>query len=326
VGAATNSVTNPTSLSSQVNMHFAGETKIMADMTDKLRIWAHWQLAHEQFHQMKILCFQEFDLVDWEMVYLKLQEVPKLFQLWTCKQVMGIASTIKWDKTVVRNCPSCMQAQDTCAHVLFCCHEGRVDTLKHTIDLMEVWLEEAEIKLDLLHCIAEYAHGWGECSMTDICKGLGPHFMQKARDQDAVGWRQFMESIVCKRMRAIQYNHQHWVRTRTSPTWWVQGLILELLEATHGQWIYRNIEIHDAVAGTQATLKKEVIQQEIKEQMELGEAGLLKDDHWMMEVNLGDIETTLGEQEEYWLVAIKAAQVAAMLVRQQTQTMQGHNN
>ena len=36
----------------------------------------------------------------------------------------------------------------------------------------------------------------------------------------------------------------------------------------------------------------------------MGTGGLLDEDLWMMEVNLGDTETTSGEQEEYWLVAI----------------------
>ncbi len=67
--------------------------------------------------------------------------------------------------------------------------------------------------------------------------------------------------------------------------------------------------------GTQATLGKKAIQPEIEEQMELGAVGLLEEDQWMMEVNLGDMETTLGEQEEYWLVAITAARVAAMLAK-----------
>jgi hypothetical protein len=66
----------------------------------------------------------------------------------------------------------------------------------------------------------------------------------------------------------------------------------------------------------QATLWKEAIQWEIEGQMELRTAGLLKDDHWMLEVNLGDMESTTGEQEEYWLVAIKAAREVALLTRQ----------
>ena len=67
---------------------------------------------------MKILFAQECDLVDWEMIYLKLEEVPKLFQLWAYKQVMGIAGTMmEWDKTVVRKCPSCLQEHNTCTHI-----------------------------------------------------------------------------------------------------------------------------------------------------------------------------------------------------------------
>jgi hypothetical protein len=56
--------------------------------------------------------------------------------------------------------------------------------------------------------------------------------------------------------------------------------------------------------------------------MELGEAGLLEEDHWMMEVNLGDMENTSGEQEEYWLLTIKAMRVAATLTGQQGQSAQ----
>ena len=50
--------------------------------------------------------------------------------------------------------------------------------------------------------------------------------------------------------------------------------------------------------------------------MELEKAGLLEEDHWMMEVNLEDMESMTGEQEEYWLAAIKVAWLASKLTRQ----------
>ncbi len=140
-----------------------------------------------------------------------------------------------------------------------------------------------------------------------------------AREQDAIGWRRFMEGMISTRMREIQRYFHISEGTRTSPERWAQGLIMKLLEATHGQWLYCNVQIHDAVSGTQAIIRKEAIQKEIEEQMELGEAGLLEEDNWMLEVNLGDLESTSGEQEQYWLVAIKAAREAAMLTRQNEQ-------
>ena len=83
-----------------------------------------------------------------------------------------------------------------------------------------------------------------------------------------------------------------------------------------------SMQIHDSVAGTQVTCRKEEIRHEIEEQMDMCINGLLDEDLWMMEVNLGDLETTLGEQEEYWLVAIRAAREAAMLTRQRAQRTQ----
>ena len=30
---------------------------------------------------------------------------------------------------------------------------------------------------------------------------------------------------------------------------WAKGLAIKLLEATHGQWLYRNMLVHDTVSG-----------------------------------------------------------------------------
>jgi hypothetical protein len=129
-----------------------------------------------------------------------------------------------------------------------------------------------------------------------------------------------MEGMISIWMREIQHQYHISEGTHTSPERWAQGLVLKLLEVTHGQWLYHNVQIHYVVSGTQATIRKEAIQKEIEEQMELGGADLLEEDSWMLEVNLGDLESTSGEQEQYWLVAIKAAREAAMLTRLNEQT------
>jgi hypothetical protein len=75
-----------------------------------------------------------------------------------------------------------------------------------------------------------------------------------AKEQDAIGWRRFMEGMIWRSMRKIQYDFHYWEITKMNLTQWAQGQILKLLKATHGQWIYCNIQIHDAVTGTQITL------------------------------------------------------------------------
>jgi hypothetical protein len=64
---------------------FVGTTKITADMGDYIWFRAHKKLAKDNFYHLNILYNQEFDYVDWKMMYEKLRNVPKLFQLWACK-------------------------------------------------------------------------------------------------------------------------------------------------------------------------------------------------------------------------------------------------
>jgi hypothetical protein len=85
---------------------------------------------------------------------------------------------------------------------------------------MEEWLEEAKTEPELLDCIAEFAQGKGGRTMTDICAGLAPRFDQMAKEQDAIGWRRFMEGMISRRMREIQFNYHHQEGTRTSPEKW----------------------------------------------------------------------------------------------------------
>ena len=50
---------------------FLGKNKLTSDNGDRLRFWAHKQVAKDSFYDSKIM-FEEFDLVDWEMVYIAL--------------------------------------------------------------------------------------------------------------------------------------------------------------------------------------------------------------------------------------------------------------
>jgi hypothetical protein len=204
----------------------AGSDKITADMGHHVRLLAHRTLARTSFHQLKILEPTAFDKVDWEMVHLTLHDVPRMFQQWACKHVMGIAGTMEWDKSVFRKCPSCMQQWDTCTHVLFC--EHAVATLHHTVDLLESWLEEAGTEPNLLDCIAEYAYSRGGRTMVEICNELGEPFQRMAWNQDEIGWRRFMEGMICTKMCHIQNEYHSREGMSTTSERWAKGVIFKL--------------------------------------------------------------------------------------------------
>ncbi len=116
-----------------------------------------------------------------------------------------------------------------------------------------------------------------------------------------------MEGMVPKEMREIQEMFEAVEGTTISMTNWATGVIIKLLEVVHGQWLYRCIQIHDKTWGTLATAKKEELQREIEEQMEQGWSDLLEEDQYLAEVNLEDLEQSLGERQRYWLLSIHAA-------------------
>ncbi len=47
--------------------------------------------------------------------------------------------------------------------------------------------------------------------------------------------------------------------------------------------------------------------------MDLGTDGLLEEDQFLMEINLGNMEEDAGEWHEYWLLAIQTARQAKVL-------------
>ena len=85
---------------------------------------------------------------------------------------------------------------------------------------------------------------------------------------------------------------------------WAKGLAIKLLEATHGQWLYRNMLVHDTVSGLKVAERKEELQREIEDHIELGGAGLDKQHRYLLEIKLEVLETSTGEDQYYWLIAI----------------------
>ena len=128
-----------------------------------------------------------------------------------------------------------------------------------------------------------------------------------ADSQDLIGWRRFMEGMISKEMVEIQRQFCEIVETKMTAERWAQGLITKLPEITHGQWLYRNVHVHDKVTGTLVTKRKEELKEAILDQLYIGEEGRAEEDKYLLEINLEELETTSGVKQHYWLLAIRAA-------------------
>jgi hypothetical protein len=300
---------------------WAGNDKITSDNADRLRFYAHRQIARVEFHNAKILLRHQFDKIDWEIVHRALTHVPKMFQIFACKQVFDIAGTNYWlalfDKTNDTSplCPSCFQTTETASHILQCDHSGRVEVLIGTIKLLDKWMKNNNTDPKLRECIYHFAMGRGNRTMLDVARSLGydVRYQQMAQAQDEIGWRRFMEGMIVIEIRQLQQDYAVDNGLFKTSKWWAEEVIIKLLEIVHGQWLYRNIQVHDKATGLKATLHKEEIQNQIETQQAMGFEGFLEEDAFLGECNLGDLESTSGRNDMYWLLAIKAAREAKRL-------------
>jgi hypothetical protein len=73
--------------------------------------------------------------------------------------------------------------------------------------------------------------------MEDICIDIryDEQYKTMARAQDTIGWRRFMEEMVCTEMWQIQQSHSSIAGQRNDTECWGKELIIRLMEVTHGQ-------------------------------------------------------------------------------------------
>jgi hypothetical protein len=77
--------------------------------------------------------------------------------------------------------------------------------------------------------------------------------------------------------------------------------------------------VHDRTSGTIINLHKTELLKEITNQLSMGAENLMEDNKYLLKCNLLDLATTNGEQQEYWLLAIKAARKAGIIRQNKAQ-------
>jgi hypothetical protein len=84
--------------------------------------------------------------------------------------------------------------------------------------------------------------------------------------------------MVSHKLLVIQSTHFHTAGKSYRATWWIAGLITQLLQVVHTQWIYRCILVHDRSTGVLISTHKADLLKEIEHQLSLGPENLAEDD------------------------------------------------
>ncbi len=298
-------------------MFIQGE-KLTFNTGDLLSFWAHRQLAREYYGSGDTISHEQFNETDWWSLRKTLLALPQLFQLWAAKHVnriAGMMSFLSHQDSQCNLCPSCGTVIETCQHIARCPEAGRAVAFVQSTNDLEIWLRNNRTHPDMQSLILEYTQGRGQvtCLACPILLELPPFMHELAQSQDVIGWDLFMMGMLSTHMADVQsaYLLQHHHARPVSK--WISGLIIQPLQVTHFQWIYRCVLVHDRATGTLVAAHKEELMKEIAHQLKMGAEGLAEDDRFLLECNFEELATTNGEQQEYWILAIQAAREACRL-------------
>jgi hypothetical protein len=110
-----------------------------------------------------------------------------------------------------------------------------------------------------------------------------------AISQDAIGWREFMEGKVSKKIAAIQEAHCAISSCGMNGTDWMKHFISHLLHLSHSQWICRNITLHDKLHGTLLLCKWEDVLKELDSLIEIDPGEIPVECHFLLEFDFDSL-------------------------------------
>jgi hypothetical protein len=210
-------------------------------------------------------------------------------------------------------CPSCLGCNKTCKHIARCPETGRAAAFQESTNAVENWMETSGTHPKVKLLLLQYLRGRCMTSCLECADSLDlpPIFREYTAAQDAIGWDNFVMGMISHKLLAIQSAHFHTAGELYLATRWIAGLITQLLQVMHTQWIYCCMLVHDRTTGTMISAHKADLLKEIEHQLTLGQEGLAEEDRFLLECIFDDITSTTGELQGYWLLGIQAAREAS---------------
>jgi hypothetical protein len=196
-----------------------------------------------------------------------------------------------------RRCPSCLSCKEICCHNAQCPENGRTKAIQQSVAGVASWVAANAIHPNIKAVVPAYVLGRGQITCLDCVAGFPTVIQDIAASQDKIGWGNFMMGMISLKLISIQESHL-WL---CAPYWlaekWATGLITQLLQVTHTQWIYWCLLVHNHTSGMLINLHKTKLLEEITNQLSMGAEDLMEDDKYLLECNFSDLATINGEQQ-----------------------------
>ena len=147
---------------------------------------------------------------------------------------------------------------------------------------------------------------------------LGPmsyHMKEIARSQDIIGWRNFMEGRISKKIYHLQRHHLTTTQLQTTGEDWIKQFITRLLHITHSQWVFRNFTLHDHQRGLLRWNKREEILAEIENFADTNPEDVPAESRFLLEFDYGALGRADLDTQQYWVTAVRSSSMRWPMAR-----------
>ena len=290
---------------------FFTEGKATSDPADMLRI----ELGHREArkfltHEMGWTPIQ-FDLVAWKHLNATLLTKPLAFRLWLAKQHSGFCATglmmKRCNMSEDDRCPSCWRRKERADHLCKCPSAARSSLLEESVLDLEQWMEkDNNTDAELRYWIPKYIRGRGHLKFSELGR-MSSDVEEVARDQDVIGWRNFMEGRVCLKIADVQQAHLSSSDSLLNTDMWMRIFISKLLHISHSQWILRNFMLHDTAAGYLRLKDRIELISKIAELSTTNPSDLPEESRFLLEIDTNRLAAGDLDGQDYWVHAMEAA-------------------
>jgi hypothetical protein len=227
-------------------MRITGSSK--AEIT---HLWGE-QVAQELFHRREIVHTNNFLLVYWEGMDKVMRGFPEPFRVWITKHVSHFNGTNRMlsqfpatetRAKVANKCLNCGFTDESTAHITRCCDKGQTLSFSESITSLMQWLGDQQMDLEVVHLFRHYLSGRGTPTMASLLVQPSSYRLT-VEYYDRLGWNNFLKGQISALWGELRAWDIHDRRLERNADYWARGLMHQLLEMVHQQWLYRNATVH----------------------------------------------------------------------------------
>ena len=247
--------------------------------------------------------------VDWDANDDAFHSFPQLFRLWASKHVSGWCGVnsmrFAWKDSETHSCPHCNADHETTAHLPVCPAPKMQESWVSSITGLEVWLTMVDTHPDIQSCLlATLRERTVDASF--ITHSL-PSTTSAALSQDRIGWINLVEGKISQEWRTLQDQHYRNECSRRTARRWAEGLVVNLLEVSHSQWIQRNGGLYELATNGLPVAEAAQLVADITAEHSVGATGLRDHDLYLIRRPLSDIISSPAIDQQRWLQTIRFA-------------------